>query len=74
MSMIYPDAWIIKSLRGQIPRENERLYVGVDKAIEIVVELSGVDFGGDVEKCVAWVESDRRRFLELFMRRKDRDS
>lgn len=57
---LFPEEVALANLKGEIP-EDERGFMPKDEAYDWLKELSGLDFGRDVE---AWSEWVRKKAME----------
>jgi hypothetical protein len=62
---LFPDELALANLKGQIP-EDERGYSPREEAYASLKEMSGEDYGDDVEAWTRWVESQKAERASMF--------
>lgn len=54
----------LANLRGDIAPGRSRVFLGKERAIALLKDISGQDFGDDVTKWEEWVAANRRQIIE----------
>ena len=65
MSLLKVHEIYLKNLEGLVPSENVRIYMEKDKALAELKEITGVDFGYDVENWRKWIADNLDKFDKL---------
>lgn len=55
MSQMMPLEGALKNLKQEIPPERRREYISRERALELLKQWTGQDFGFDVAKWEAWI-------------------
>jgi hypothetical protein len=55
MTRLLPLKGLIKNIKGDIPQRHVRLYLPKDRAYQLLKELTGQDFGEDINAWKNWI-------------------
>jgi hypothetical protein len=59
MSHLTPLAGALKNLKQEVPPQRRRDYVPRERALELLKQWTGQDFGYDLDKWEAWIAEHR---------------
>ena len=70
MSLLLPHQMLLHNLGGKVTPEMGRIYIGKEKALDLLRQITGQDFGENVKEWTQWIGQHKDEFY-LLMKKKE---